>query len=210
MFEFFIFAFVTAITPGPNNSLLMASGIKFGRKVSIPHFLGIWLGFTFLFFVGGFLLTYVPAEIFNYLQYVGYAVITYIAYRVATTSLDTNVKGSTVEKPFTFIQACLFQWINPKGVVMAVSGLTAFNITNNQGALIYFLVLPFCVGVWLILGEQLQNSLKKNKTVARATYVILGLSMIASLLLAEGPNINNLSNFIRELNFSFISLIIFN
>jgi threonine/homoserine/homoserine lactone efflux protein len=96
MFEFFIFAFVTAITPGPNNSLLMASGIKFGRKASIPHFLGIWLGFTFLFFVGGFLLTYVPAEIFNYLQYVGYAVITYIAYRVATTSLDTNKKGSSV------------------------------------------------------------------------------------------------------------------
>jgi threonine/homoserine/homoserine lactone efflux protein len=184
MFEFFIFAFVTAITPGPNNSLLMASGIKFGRKASIPHFLGIWLGFTFLFFVGGFLLTYVPAEIFNYLQYVGYAVITYIAYRVATTSLDTNAKGSTVEKPFTFIQACLFQWINPKGVVMAVSGLTAFNITNNQGALIYFLVLPFCVGIWLILGEQLQNSLKKNKTVARAAYVVLGISMIASLLLA--------------------------
>ncbi len=184
MFEFFIFAFVTAITPGPNNSLLMASGIKFGRKASIPHFLGIWLGFTFLFFVGGFLLTYVPAEIFNYLQYVGYSVITYIAYRVATTSLDTNVKGSAVEKPFTFIQACLFQWINPKGVVMAVSGLTAFNITNNQGALIYFLVLPFCVGIWLILGEQLQNSLKKNKTVARTAYVVLGISMIASLLLA--------------------------
>ena len=67
---------------------------------------------------------------------------------------------------------------------MAVSGLTAFNISNNQCALIYFLVLPFCVGIWLILGEQLQNSLKKNKTVARAAYVVLGISMIASLLLA--------------------------
>jgi len=184
MFEFFIFAFVTAITPGPNNSMLMASGIKFGRKASIPHFLGIWLGFTFLFFVGGFLLSYVPAQIFDYLQYVGYAVITYIAYRIATTSLDTNKETSSVDKPFTFVQACLFQWINPKGVVMAVSGLTAFNITNNQGALIYFLVLPFCVGIWLILGEQLQNSLEKNKSVARATYVVLALSMIASLLLA--------------------------
>lgn len=184
MFEFFIFAFVTAITPGPNNSLLMASGIKFGRKASIPHFLGIWLGFTFLFFVGGFLLTYIPAEILNYLQYVGYAVITYIAYRVATTSLESNKKRATVDKPFTFIQACLFQWINPKGVVMAVSGLTAFNITNNQGAFIYFLVLPFCVGIWLILGEQLQNTLGRNEKIARATYVVLGISMIASLLLA--------------------------
>ena len=113
MFEFFIFAFVTAITPGPNNSMLMASGIKFGRKASIPHYLGIWLGFTFLFFVGGFLLSYIPAQVFDYLQYVGYAVITNIAYRIATTSLGPDVESSTVDKPFTFIQACLFQWINP-------------------------------------------------------------------------------------------------
>ena len=184
MFEFFIFAFVTAITPGPNNSMLMASGIKFGRKASIPHYLGIWLGFTFLFFVGGFLLSYIPAQVFDYLQYVGYAVITYIAYRIATTSLGADGESSAVDKPFTFIQACLFQWINPKGVVMAVSGLTAFNITNNQGTLIYFLVLPFCVGIWLILGEQLQTSLEKNKKVDRLAYVVLGISMIASLLLA--------------------------
>ena len=134
--------------------------------------------------MGGFLLSYIPAQVFDYLQYVGYAVITYIAYRIATTSLGPDVESSTVDKPFTFIQACLFQWINPKGVVMAVSGLTAFNITNNQGTLIYFLVLPFCVGIWLILGEQLQTSLEKNKKVARLAYVVLGISMIASLLLA--------------------------
>ena len=107
MFEFFIFAFVTAITPGPNNSMLMASGIKFGRKASIPHFLGIWLGFTFLFFVGGFLLSYVPAQIFDYLQYVGYAVITYIAYRIATTSLDTNKESSSVDKPVSYTHLTL-------------------------------------------------------------------------------------------------------
>ncbi|MEK9959575.1 MAG: LysE family transporter [Pelagibacteraceae bacterium] len=182
MFEFFIFAFVTAITPGPNNSMLMASSLKFGRKASIPHFLGIWLGFTFLFFVGGFALSLVPVKIFDYLQYVGYAVITYIAFKVATSS--TTITKESVEKPFTFIQACLFQWINPKGVVMAVSGLTAFNITSNQGALIYFAVLPFCVGAWLFLGESLQNTLKKSALLARVIYVSLGLSMVASLLLA--------------------------
>ena len=182
MFEFFVFAFVTAKTPGPNNSMLMASGIKFGRKSSIPHFLGIWFGFTFLFFVGGFLLSFVPNQVFEYLQYIGYAVISYIAFKIATTS--TSVKEEKVEKPFTFLQACLFQWINPKGVVMAVSGLTAFNITNNEGALIYFLVLPFCVGIWLLLGERLQNTLKKSKVLARTIYIALAISMIASLLLA--------------------------
>ena len=113
MLEFFIFASVTAITPGPNNSMLMASGIKFGRRPSIPHFLGIWLGFTFLFFVGGYILSFVPSEVFTYLQYIGYGVIVYIAYKIATTKTSTD--KSKIEKPFTFIQACLFQWVNPKG-----------------------------------------------------------------------------------------------
>ncbi len=168
MLEFFIFASVTAITPGPNNSMLMASGIKFGRRPSIPHFLGIWLGFTFLFFVGGYILSFVPSEVFTYL--------------IATTKTSTD--KSKIEKPFTFIQACLFQWVNPKGVVMAISGLTAFNITHLQGTLIYFSVLPFCVGIWLLLGEKLQNWLRKNSTLERTVYIFLGLSMIASLLLA--------------------------
>ena len=95
---------------------------------------------------------------------------------------DRNEAG--LQKPLTFIQGCLFQWVNPKGLVMAISGLTAFNITSAQGALIYFSVLPFCVGIWLILGEAMQGWLQKNSTVERIVYVILGLSMVASLLLA--------------------------
>ncbi len=183
MFEFFVFAFVTAITPGPNNSMLMASGIKFGRKASLPHFLGIWLGFSFLFLVGGVVLSFVPEFILGYLQYFGYVVITYIGYKIATTKTSEN-KEAGIKKPLTFIQGCLFQWINPKGLVMAISGLTAFNISSLQGAAIYFSVLPFCVGIWLVLGESLQTTLRKNSTLERAVYVALGLSMIASLLLA--------------------------
>lgn len=182
MFEFFIFAFIASITPGPNNSMLMASAIKFGRKASIPHFLGIWLGFTFLFFIGGFLLSFLPEQVLNFLKYFGYVVITYIAIKIATTS--TKIKPEKIEKPFTFIQASLFQWINPKGIVMSVSGLTSFNITGNQGTLIYFLVLPFCVGLWLFIGDKLQSVLNKSELVARLVYILLGLSMVSSLLLA--------------------------
>ena len=125
----------------------------------------------------------VPDIIFDYLQYFGYAVITYIAYKVATTK-TSSAEEAGLQKPLTFIQGCLFQWVNPKGLVMAISGLTAFNITSTQGALIYFSVLPFCVGIWLILGEAMQGWLQKNSTVERIVYIILGLSMIASLLLA--------------------------
>jgi len=163
--------------------MLMASGIKFGRKKSVPHFLGIWFGFTFLFLVGGFILSFIPDIIFKYLQYFGYAVITYLAYKISTTQTSpTNESG--LQKPLTFIQGCLFQWINPKGLVMAISGLTTFNITSVQGAVIYFSVLPFCVGIWLFLGESLQGWLRKNSTIERIVYIILGLSMVASLLLA--------------------------
>ena len=183
MVEFGIFAFVTSITPGPNNSMLMASGIRFGRKRSLPHFFGIWLGFNFLFFLGGNLLSYVPEIIFQYLQYAGYIVILYIAYRVAITK--TSIKeGSSEDKPFTFLQAALFQWVNPKGVVMAVSGLTAFQIPHLQANLIYLLVGGPCVITWLFLGESLQNFLIGNQKLERIVYVSLALSMVASLFLA--------------------------
>lgn len=183
MFEFGIFAFVTSITPGPNNSMLMASGIRFGRKKSLPHFFGIWLGFNFLFFLGGNLLNYVPEVVFQYLQYAGYIVIVYIAYKIALTKTADKQNTST-EKPFTFIQAALFQWVNPKGVVMAVSGLTAFDIPHLQANLIYLLVGGPCVIAWLFLGEGLQNFLLKNAKLERIVYVLLAVSMVSSLLLA--------------------------
>ena len=183
MLEFGIFAFVTSITPGPNNSMLMASGIRFGRKASLPHFFGIWLGFNFLFFLGGNLLTFVPDVVLDNFKYVGYAVITFIAYKVATTK-TSDKEISENEKPFTFFQAALFQWVNPKGVVMAVSGLTAFDISHLQANLIYLIVGGPCVITWLFLGENLQKFLMQNKKIERVVYIILGGSMVASLLFA--------------------------
>ena len=187
MVEFGIFAFVTSITPGPNNSMLMASGIRFGRKKSLPHFFGIWLGFNFLFFLGGNLLSYVPEIIFQYLQYAGYIVILYIAYRVAITK-TTIKEGSDEDKPFTFLQAALFQWVNPKGVVMAVSGLTAFQIPHLQANLIYLLVGGPCVITWLFLGESLQNFLIGTQKLERIVYVILAFT-IAPAHIGSGSNV---------------------
>jgi threonine/homoserine/homoserine lactone efflux protein len=184
MIEFGIFAFVTSITPGPNNSMLMASGIRFGRKKSLPHFFGIWLGFNFLFFLGGNSLSYVPDIVFQYLQYAGYVVILYIAYKVAMTKTSVQKNDDDEDKPFTFLQAALFQWVNPKGVVMAVSGLTAFQLPHLQANLIYLIVGGPCVLTWLYLGESLQNFLIGNQKLERVVYVLLALSMVASLLLA--------------------------
>ena len=73
---------------------------------------------------------------------------------------------------------------SPKGVVMAVSGLTAFQIPHLQANLIYLLVGGPCVLTWLYLGERLQNLLIGNKKLERVVYVILAMSMVASLFLA--------------------------
>ena len=110
-------------------------------------------------------------------------VITYIAYKIGTTRSGSE-KKTGLEKPLTFIQACLFQWVNPKGIIMAISGLTAFNITNVEGSLIYFSILPFSLGVWLLTGEGLQMWLSKSAVLERTIYISLGLSMMASLALA--------------------------
>ena len=136
MIEFGIFAFVTSITPGPNNSMLMASGIRFGRKKSLPHFFGIWLGFNFLFFLGGNLLSYVPDFVFQYLQYAGYVVILYIAYKVAMTKTSVQKNDDDDDKPFTFLHAALFQWVNPRAVAKPHSAFaTAWGLMSSATSL---------------------------------------------------------------------------
>ena len=172
------------ITPGPNNAMITISGLKFGFKKTLPHLTGIALGHALqisLVCAGlGFILINNP-EIQIFLKWACFFYLLFLSYKMLGSFKDYNKESG---KPLRAYEAALFQWINPKGVFMALSGLTTYNITNYQGAFIYFLVLPFCVGIWLILGEQLENSLEKNKRVARAAYVVLGVSMIASLLLA--------------------------
>ena len=99
------------------------------------------------------MLSYVPDFVFQYLQYAGYVVILYIAYKVAMTKTSVQKNDDDEDKPFTFLQAALFQWVNPKGVVMAVSGLTAFQLPHLQANLIYLIVGGPCVLTWLSLSR---------------------------------------------------------
>ena len=161
--------------------MLMASGIKFGRRPSIPHFLGIWLGFTFLFFVGGYILSFVPSEVFTYLQYIGYGVIVYIAYKIATTKTSTD--KSKIEKPFTFIQACLFQWVNPKAWIMAMSAISVY-APNHELSTIFVITAAFvlinipCQCLWTYAGEQLSHLLNNSVRLRIFNYIMALLLML--------------------------------
>lgn len=137
-----------AFTPGPNNALVAASGARFGYRRSLPHVLGIALGFPLLVFIVGFFL----AELFRHspllqqvLRWGGAALLLWLAWKVATTG---SLGGTQARpRPFTFLEAAAFQWINPKAWAMAIA-ITAQFVTTTAPLLSALIV----AGVYIAIG----------------------------------------------------------
>ncbi len=123
-----VFAFVTSITPGPNNFMLLASGVNFGFRRTIPHMLGIGGGFLSLLLGVGFglgaLLTAYPS-LHLALKLAGGAYLLYLAWRIAM-SRSLSEKDGKAARPMTFLEAAAFQWVNPKAWVMAVTAMAVY------------------------------------------------------------------------------------
>lgn len=134
-----LFAFVSSITPGPNNIMLTSSGILFGFQRSIPHMLGITFGFGVLLALCaagiGSLILAVP-EIHLVLKVMGSAYLVYLAWQLRSMAFRQDHQSSA--KPMSFLGAALFQFANPKAWVMAVTGASAF--------------LPLVQPVWLAIA----------------------------------------------------------
>lgn len=151
-----VFAFVSSVTPGPNNFILLASGVNFGFRRTIPHMLGIAAGFASLllgvgFGLGAVLKAYPALDLT--LKIAGGAYLLYLAWRIAMSrSLTANGEGKA--RPMRFIEAAAFQWVNPKAWVMAVVAMAVY--TNPQApfvsvmlvALAFTLVNLPSVSVW--------------------------------------------------------------
>ena len=119
---FVLFAFVSSITPGPNNTMLLASGVNFGFRRSMPHALGISIGFMLLVICVGLGL----GEVFKLfpwaytlLRYVGAAYLLYLAWKIANAG-GMSDNPDEHGKPMTFLGAAAFQWVNPKAWIMAL------------------------------------------------------------------------------------------
>ncbi|MBT1156179.1 LysE family translocator [Aminobacter anthyllidis] len=127
-----VYAFVTSITPGPNNFMLLASGVNFGFVKTIPHMLGIGFGFLSLLLGVGFglgaVLTAFPA-LHLVLKIAGGAYLLYLAWRIAM-SRSLGKDGESKGQPMTFLEASAFQWINPKAWVMAVTAMALYTSTE--------------------------------------------------------------------------------
>ncbi len=120
-------AVATLFTPGPNNAMLAASGAAFGFRRSVPHMLGVAIGFpAMLMIVGLFLggLFQASAVLREALRWGGAALLLWIAWKTATATGIRSVAGSA--RPLTFPAAAGFQWINPKAWSMAVAATSQF------------------------------------------------------------------------------------
>jgi threonine/homoserine/homoserine lactone efflux protein len=155
-----LFALAMCITPGPNNIMLTASGANFGFKRSIPHILGITGGLATLMILTatglGILFHQFP-QFQIALKIVGSLYLLYLAWKIATIPElgGDNKKG----RPLTFFQAALFQFLNPKALVMAFSAMTTFTITGQEYSssairvvLVFLVVCIPSISVWAGFG----------------------------------------------------------
>ncbi|MEM1064230.1 MAG: LysE family translocator [Pseudomonadota bacterium] len=180
------FAFVSSITPGPNNMMLMASGANFGFRRTIPHMLGVGIGFVVMvLLVGGGLLGLFEAWPVSYtiLKSVSIAYLLYLAWRIANAGAPEGSGASA--RPMTFLEAALFQWVNPKAWTMALTAIAVY-APNQSLASIALVAVIFgavnipSVGSWTVLGMQLRRFLT-NPSRLRAFNVSMALLLVASL-----------------------------
>lgn len=189
-YAFYVLA--TVGTPGPNNIMLASSGANFGIRRTVPHVLGVGLGFMFMLVVVGFGLGQVFISypiIHDVLRYVGAAFLLYLAFKIAT-SKNTNAKGETTGTPFTFIQAAAFQWVNPKAWVMVVGAIATFiSIGGDKYTELTIMVLvnivvgfPLIFG-WALFGQEIGKFLKSEKAFKIFNYIMAALLAVSVLAL---------------------------
>ncbi len=178
---FSLFALVSSITPGPNNLMLMASGANFGIRRTVPHMLGIGIGFVIMVVLVGIGLVGVfdayPLS-YDVLRVVSIVYLVYLAWKIATAAAPAA--GEATGKPFTFLQAALFQWVNPKAWAMALTAVTVYAPSQDFQAILWvaalfgIINLP-SVSCWTLLGRQIQPLLSNHRRLQAFNFVMAGL-----------------------------------
>ncbi|MFI3904659.1 LysE family translocator [Ochrobactrum sp. S1502_03] len=184
-----VFAFVSSVTPGPNNLMLLASGVNFGFRRTIPHMLGIGVGFFILLLAVGFglgaLIETVPS-FYMALKFAGGAYMLYLAWKIATSRSIGESKRRDKTKPMSFLQALAFQWVNPKAWVMAITGIATYANHDNYYVAVLLVSASFAmvnlpsVSVWAGFGTLLRNWLS-DPVRLKWFNLIMALLLVLSL-----------------------------
>ena len=181
-----LFWFVTAYTPGPNNVVASYSGFNFGIAKTVPHILGVTLGFTSLviFLTIGLVNVF---KLFPLIQiiikYLGTLFLIYLAYKIASS---TNSDETQKENPVKFIETFFFQYLNPKGVMVAIIVVSTYvelgeNYINyaTQVVILAFLFSLTSITLWTFIGKFLRKFATNDKFIKTFNYVMSGLLLLS-------------------------------
>ena len=189
---FIVFAVVTLFTPGPNNVMLMTTGLNFGLRRAQPHVLGVTLGFSFMVLVVGLGLGAVFSAwplLYTIIKYAGAAYILYLAWLIGRS--HSVKEGEAPPRPVSFIEGCLFQWVNPKGWVMVVGSVTAYAAIaafplNMVLMAAVFAILGYASSMtWVLFGTGLRRFVAAPRAIRAfniAMAVLLALSLVPVFL----------------------------
>ena len=184
------FAIASSITPGPNNLMLLASGVNFGFRRSIPHMLGIGVGFTIMLVVVGLGVGQVLQAnplFYDALRIISLVYMLWLAWKIATSHGVDNRAGLPASRPMNFIQAALFQWVNPKAWAMAIAATATYTHPTQYFTSLLWVALVFglinlpCVSLWTGFGVALRHWLQ-DPVKHRIFNVTMALLLVASFL----------------------------
>ena len=181
-----LFWFVTAFTPGPSNIVASYSGFNFGVIKTIPHILGVTLGFTALtlsLIVGLINIFKLYPIIQEMLKYLGTLFLLYLAFKI---SFSTSSNKSNSENPVKFIETFLFQFLNPKGVIVGIIVVSTYIQIDenylNYSLQVLLLALIFSLSsitTWTLIGKFLRKFATNEKFIKYFNYVMSFLLLLS-------------------------------
>ena len=191
---FVSFSLVSGFTPGPNNLIALATGANFGYRRTLPHVMGVVLGFNILFFaigagLGSLFAAFPLAH--DILRWGSLAYLLYLAWKIATsTGIGPSAKAGEEAKPITFMGSVAFQWINVKAWVAAITLVTAFTDPDAYwsslaaGGVINLFIAFSSVSTWAVFGTLLKNFLEHPVRLR-----VFNLTMAALLVISVVPSV---------------------
>ncbi len=183
-----VYSFVTSVSPGPNNTILLTLSGRFGHRGAIPHLLGMVIGLSTMVIamsagLGAFFAAY--PTVYQGMKYVGFAYVLYLAWRIYRAALPEPAQGEG--KPTTVWRATLFQWVNPKAWIVIATFVTAY-VPVELGPLSILIALAMFIGftmpgavVWVFVGALVSRWLRTPRS-RRVFTTVMALALVASMV----------------------------
>ena len=189
LLPFTLFAIAGSFTPGPNNIMLAASGVNFGFRRTLPHMLGVCVGLPLMVMAIGLGLSQLFKEVpttHAVLKVVGSVYLLWLAWRVATAGAADPAEAGV--RPFSFLQAAAFQWVNPKAWIMASGAISTYTLVGQEMlpqvmaiTAVFALIIVPAVTIWTLLGVVIARTLRGPLSL-RMFNLTMGAMLAVSVL----------------------------